>query len=282
MTEPMILRARVGAPRAAVHRALTNAGALRTWLAEHAEVDLPHRWVFWGRYTPEGDVPHQRLLYVDEHTLRFGWLLDGEETTTEVRLTAGDDHTTVITVSQTHFDLQEALAGTTIRGVLQTFWCLSIANLIDYLEGRELTPMCDFTSETLRTELTIGAGRRAVYESLIDAEQVTRWFGVPMEIEPRVGGAWSMVDHGGAKIVDLVQDTRVSLDWGEDFGVQTWELAESGGRTKLTFVCSGFKGKPPYAGWMGTLSGFAELRRFHEISTWEPIWLSTPASERLS
>jgi uncharacterized protein YndB with AHSA1/START domain len=282
MTGPMILRARAGAPLAAVHRALTNAGALRTWLAEHAEVDLPHRWVFWGRYTPEGDEPHQRLLHVDEHTLRFGWLLDGEETTSEIRLTAKDDHTTVITVSQTHFDLQEALAGTTIRGVLQTFWCLSIANLIDYLEGRELTPMCDFTSETLRTELTIGAGRPAVYESLIDAEQVTRWFGVPMEIEPRAGGAWSMVEHGGAKIVDLVQDTRVSLDWGEDFGVQTWELAESGGRTKLTFVCSGFQGQPPYAGWMGTLAGFAELRRFHEISDWEPIWLSTPATEGLS
>jgi uncharacterized protein YndB with AHSA1/START domain len=282
MTEPMVLRARVGAPQVAVHRAMTDANALRTWLAEHAEVDLPHRWVFWGRYTPEGDAPHQRLLHVDEHTLRFGWLLDGEETTTEIRLAAEDDHTTVITVSQTHFDLQEALAGTTIRGVLQTFWCLSIANLIDYLDGRELTPMCDFTSETLRTELTIGADRSSVYESLIDAEQVTRWFGIPMEIEPRVGGAWSMVDHGAAKIVDLVQDNRISLDWGEDFGVQTWELAESGGGTKLTFVYSGFKGKPPYAGWMGSLAGFAELRRFQEISNWEPVWLSTPATERLS
>jgi uncharacterized protein YndB with AHSA1/START domain len=282
MTEPMILRARVAAPLAAVHRALTSADALRTWLAEHAEADLPHRWVFWGRYTPEGDAPHQRLLHVDEHALRFTWLLDGEETTSEIRLTAEHDDTTVITVSQTHFDPQEALPGTTIRGVLATFWCLSIANLVNYLEGRELTPRCDFTSQTLRAELTIGASRPAVYESLIDAEQVTRWFGVPMEIEPRVGGAWSMVSYGGAKIVDLVQDTRVSLDWGDDFGVQTWELAGSGGETKLTFVCSGFTGQPPYSGWLGTLAGFAELRRFHEISNWEPIWLSTPATERQS
>jgi uncharacterized protein YndB with AHSA1/START domain len=282
MTEPMILRARAGAPLGAVHRALTDAGALRAWLAEHAEVDLPHRWVFWGRHTPEGDAPHQRLLHVDPHTLRFGWLLDGEETTTEIRLTAEDDDTTTITLSQTHFDLREALSGTTVRGVLQTFWCLSIANLVDHLGGRELTPKCDFTSETLRTELTIDAGRAAVYESLVDAEQVTRWFGVPMEIEPRAGGTWSMVDHGGAKIVDLVPDSRVSLDWGGDFGVQTWELADSGGATRLTFVHSGFSGKPPYAGWMGTLAGFAELRRFHEIDGWEPLWLSTPATERPS
>jgi len=280
MTEPMILRARVGAPVAAVHRALTSAGALRTWLAEHAEVDLPHRWVFWGRYTPEGDAPHQRLLHVDEHTLRFGWLLGGEETTTEVRLAAEHDHATVITVSQTHFDLEEALAGTTIRGVLQTFWCLSVANLVDYLEGRELTPRGDFTSQTLRADLTVGAGRAAVYGSLIDAGQVTRWFGVPMEIEPRVGGGWSMVDHGGAKIVDLVPGTRVSLDWGRGFGVQTWELAGSGGGTRLTLVSSGFTGRPPYGAWMGTLAGLAELRRFHEVSNWEPIWLSTPATER--
>jgi|SRR5882757_174453 len=282
MTKPMLLRARVDAPMAAVHQALTDAGALRSWLAEYAEVELPERWVFWGRYTPEGDAPHQRLLHVDVDTLRFGWLLDGVETTTEIRLGAENDHTTLITLSQTHFDMREALAGTTIRGVLQTFWCLSLANLIDHVEGRELTPMCDFTSDTLRAELTIGAERSTVYESMIDAEQVTQWFGVPMDIEPRVGGSWSMVEHGGAKIVDLVHDTRLSLDWGGDFGVQTWELADSGGRTKLTFVHSGFKGRPPYAGWMGTLAGFAELRRFHEISNWQPTWLSTPATERQS
>ena len=71
MNEPMRLRARVAAPIADVWHALTDPAALRVWLAEHAEVDLPHRYEFWGRYTPEGDAPHQRLIHVDDHTLRF-------------------------------------------------------------------------------------------------------------------------------------------------------------------------------------------------------------------
>ncbi|WP_405113175.1 hypothetical protein OG559_05720 [Micromonospora sp. NBC_01405] len=69
MTEPMILRARLAAPVEAVHRALTDPAELRVWLAEHAEVELPHRYAFWGRYTPEGDAPHQRLLHADERIL---------------------------------------------------------------------------------------------------------------------------------------------------------------------------------------------------------------------
>jgi uncharacterized protein YndB with AHSA1/START domain len=56
----MRLKARAAAPLATVRRALTDADALRTWLAEHAEVDLPDRYEFWGRHTPEGSVARQR------------------------------------------------------------------------------------------------------------------------------------------------------------------------------------------------------------------------------
>ena len=54
------------APPEAVYAALTDAAALRVWLAEHAEVALPDRYEFWGRYTPDGAEPHQRLLHADE------------------------------------------------------------------------------------------------------------------------------------------------------------------------------------------------------------------------
>ena len=81
MTEPMIHRVRLAAPIQAVRHALTDAASLRVWLAEHAEVDLPRTYAFCGRYTPDGAAPHQRLLHVDDHTLRFNWLLDGEDTT---------------------------------------------------------------------------------------------------------------------------------------------------------------------------------------------------------
>ena len=55
MTEPDLrLRAAVPAPPKVVYEALTDPAALRVWLAEHAEVDLPGKYEFWGRFTPDG------------------------------------------------------------------------------------------------------------------------------------------------------------------------------------------------------------------------------------
>jgi len=272
----MTLRARVAAPIKAVRHALTDAEELRTWLAEYAEVDLPHRYEFWGRYTPEGEAPHQRPLHVDDHTLRLSWLLDGEDTTVEITLTEESPDSTVIALSQSHFDFQDAISGDSIRGVLQTYWSVAIASLADHLEGRPLTQKVDFTSADLRGEILIGASTEVVYQSLTDSEQASQWFGFPIGIEPYVGGRFAMggFDAGfAAKIVDLDPGRKMSVDWGPT-GVVTWELAESGGNTRLTFVQSGFDTqRPPYAAWGGWLSGLAELRRFHELDNWRPIWL---------
>ncbi|MEV0729952.1 SRPBCC family protein [Polymorphospora sp. NPDC050346] len=278
MTEPMTLRARVAAPLAAVHTALTDAGALRTWFAEHAEVELPHHYEFWGRHTPEGDAPHQRLLHVDDQSLRLAWVLDGEETTLAIDLTAESADSTLITLSQTHFDFSDVITGKSIRGVLNTFWALSIANLIDHLEGRPLTPRVDFTSAELRAEVEIDAPAEKIFESLTDSAAASSWFGYPIEIEPHVGGRYAMGGFDNnpnpAKIVDLTPGRRLTVDWGPA-GVNTWELEGSAGRTRLTLVQSGFDtGRPPYAGWAGTLSGLAELRRYHELPDWQPVWLA--------
>ncbi|MGK5738536.1 SRPBCC family protein [Micromonospora sp. URMC 103] len=275
MSELLKLHARLAAPVEAVRRALTDAAELRVWLAEHAEVELPGRYEFWGRYTPEGDAPHQRPLHVDDDTLRFAWVLDGVETTTEFRWRAEGD-STVLTLSQSHFSFAEAMSGSSIRGVLQTFWSLAIANLAAHLEGAELLPKTDFTSAEMRGEMLIDAPVAKVYESLTDSEQASAWFGYPIGIEPWVGGRYAMggFDAGeAAKVVDLDPGRRMSVDWGP-VGVTTWELAESGGKTKLTFVQSGFdESNPPYAAWSGSVAGLAELRRYHEMKDWQPIWL---------
>ncbi len=273
----MKLQARLSAPVERVRQALTDPAELRLWLAEHAEVELPQRYEFWGRYTPEGDAPHQRLLHADDDTLRFGWLLDGVETTTELQLTAEGTDSTVLTLIQSHFDFAEAMSGSTIRGVLETWWSLGIANLAAHLEGRPLMPRVDFTSTELRGELLIDAPTDAVYTSLTDSEQASAWFGYPIGIEPWVGGRYAM---GGfetgyaAKVVDLEPGRRMSVDWGPT-GVTSWELAESNGRTTLTFVQSGFdEANPPYGAWSGSVAGLFELRRFHEVPNWQPIWIS--------
>ena len=45
----MMLRVRATAPVARVWQALTSPTQLELWLAEHAEVDLPRTYSFWGR-----------------------------------------------------------------------------------------------------------------------------------------------------------------------------------------------------------------------------------------
>ncbi|GIJ46848.1 hypothetical protein Val02_37340 [Virgisporangium aliadipatigenens] len=268
MTEPMILKVRAAASAKAVQHALTDAAELRAWFAEHAEVDLPGRYEFWGRYTPEGDAPHQRLLHADDRTLRFEWTLDGVATTTELTLTDEGPESTLVTLAQSHFDFNEALTGASIRGVLQTFWSLALANLVDHVEGRPITPRTDFTSRDLAATVTIAAPASEIYASILDSAKVSEWFGYPVGIEPHVGGRFQMggLDAEGpaAIIVDLVPDERISIDWGP-VGVGTWELEGSAGQTKLTLVQSGFAGEPPYPAWTGIVAGVASLRRFHEL-----------------
>nr|WP_307868865.1 SRPBCC domain-containing protein [Umezawaea beigongshangensis] len=211
---------------------------LRAWFAEHAEADLPTRYEFWGRFTPGGGEPRQRLLHADDTSLRFTWTVEGVESVVEIALEEESATSTVLSPSQTEApDWREALTGSTVRGVLHTFWTLSIANPADHLEGRA-----------------------EVYDSLVN---------------PEVGGRFATggfdLDENPAKIVDLEPGRRMSMSW-ENL-VDTRELADADGKTRLTFVQSGFDGRPPRAGWLGRLGGVAELCRFHERSDWRPTWI---------
>ena len=272
------------APADQVMRALTDAGALRIWLAEHAEVELPDRFEFWGRFTPAGDAAHQRLLHADERTLRFNWLLDGVDPTTEITLDDGEGSGGPLPQpTQSPFSRAQAVSGSSSRGGLRPSRALSIANLNDYLAGRELTPKCDYTSTELVAEIDIGAAREDVFDSLVNKAKFSQWFGYPVDIEAHVGGRFAMGgfdnDPNPAKIVELVPGVRAAIDFG-GIGVASWELADSGGKTRITFVQSGFDtASPPHAAWAGWLAGTAELRRFHEVARWRPIWLDASVLE---
>jgi uncharacterized protein YndB with AHSA1/START domain len=271
------LRAFVPAPPKTVYEALTDPAALRVWLAEHADVELPGKYEFWGRYTPDGAEPRQRVLYVDERTIRFAWTVDGVETTSEFELDEEEDGT-LVTLSQTDLPSFEAILADTAgaRGALQTFWTLAIANLADYLAGRALTPKCDFTSADLRAEVVIDAAPEAVFESMTQTEQFCRWSGANVEIEPYVGGRFAMggfdVDPGGVKFVEFEPGRKATLRFADGL-TASWELEGSDGKTRLTSVQSGFDpANPPYPGWAGWLAGLAELRRYHELPRWTSIW----------
>jgi uncharacterized protein YndB with AHSA1/START domain len=277
----MQIAAYTTAPPATVHSALTDPVQLRAWLAEHVEVELPRRYEFWGRFTPEGDAPHQRLLHVDDRRLAFEWDLDGETTNTEITIEPDGDGT-LITVSQSHFEFSDAITGKSIRGVLQTYWTLALANLVDHVEGRAPTPMCDFTSRgELRAEWDIAASPEEVFAAVTDSDVVTSWFGFPIGIEPRLGGRFAMggLDNDPglegadnvAHYVEFEPGRSLALDW-PSMGVNRWELEGSEGHTHLTMVQSGFEGEPPFPGFVGTLAGISQLRRSLEIKPFAPIW----------
>jgi len=119
-------RARLAAPAARVHRALTDPAELTAWFAEHAEVDLPRAYTFWGPGVPDGDTPHQTLRHVDDHTVRFEWRLEDTDTTVEWALAPDGPDATVVTLSQTHFPGWEAaMAGTGPLAVMHSFWALA-------------------------------------------------------------------------------------------------------------------------------------------------------------
>ena len=278
MTEfDLRLRAVVPAPLKVVYEALTDPAALRVWLAEHAEVDLPGKYQFWGRYTPDGAQPHQRVLHLDERIIRFAWTLDGVETTTQFEV-AEDEDGTLVTLSQSDLpSFDDVLADTAgARGALHTFWSLAIANLADYLAGRELTPKCDFTSSELHASVVIDAAPEAVFDSMIQPDMFRQWFGANVDIEPHVGGRFAMggfeLDPGGAKFVEFEPGRKATLLFADN-ETTSWELEGSDGKTRLTFVHSGFDpANPPYPGWAGWLGGIAGLRRYHELPRRRSIW----------
>jgi uncharacterized protein YndB with AHSA1/START domain len=277
MDYDLCLSAAVPAPLKVTYEALTDPAALRVWLAEHAEVDLPGRYEFWGRTTPDGAEPRQRVLHVDERTIRFAWTVEGVEATVQWEL-AEDEDGTLVTLSQSDLpDFQDVLAGNAgARGSMQTFWGLANANLADHRAGRDLTPQCDFTSPELRASVMIDATPDEVFDSMTRPEQFSRWMGVHVDIEPYVGGRFAMggfeFDQSGGAFVEFEPGRRASVRHADGM-LDSWELEGSGGRTRLTVMHSGFDpANPPYPGWAGWLGGIAALRRFHELPGRRPIW----------
>ncbi|WP_280335661.1 SRPBCC family protein [Nocardia wallacei] len=284
MNTALIDNARIAAGPGEIYRALTDPAALRVWLAEHAEVSLPdHRFEFWGRYTPQGVPGRQHLVEADpDRLLRFTWKLDDVETTTTITLRPDGPSSSLLSLEQSGLPSMEELMAPAGRrdGLhsLHTFWPLAIANLAEYVEGRELTPRCDFSDDrplSIRATITLDATPAEVFTSLTDTGRIARWFGWEVELEPRLGGR--VVFGADAEITDF-EPGRLLVFADKQGMVTRWELAGSGGKTRLTFVQSGFADDERdnlaqhEAGWFGAL---AELKRMHTLGdTWTP--LTTP------
>lgn len=270
-----VVRVRTSAPVARIYKALTTAEGLRTWLAEHAAVDLAQgTFEFWGRYTPDGERGRQKLLSADDASVSFTWFLFDEEYTVSLGIEQSDGET-LIAMTQSPYPSWGP--GDDQAEIVQTFWALVLANLVEHVEGRPVFGFCDFSTPEQRFETDIAATPKAIIDALIDPDVFARWFGARMEIEPHVGGRWTMgsleSDETPAKIIAL-DEAHFALEFQEGM-VASWELKGSEGKTHLTFVQSGFDtSQPPYGPWLGWLSGFADLKRMLEVPNWRPMWHS--------
>jgi uncharacterized protein YndB with AHSA1/START domain len=272
-----VVRVRTSAPAARIYAALTTTDGLRAWLAEHAIVDLGRgTFEFWGRYTPEGERGRQKLLDVDDTSVSFSWFLFDEEYTVSLGIEQRDGET-VVAMTQSPYVSWDEVMGDDHAEIVHTFWALVLANLVEHVEGRPVFGFCDFTTPEQRFETDIAATPEAIIDALTDPDAFARWFGARMEIEPHVGGRWSMgsieENEHPAKILALDSE-HFALEFQEGM-VASWELKGSEGKTHLTFVQSGFDAStPPYGPWMGWLSGFADLKRMLELPDWRPMWHS--------
>ncbi len=277
-----VVRVRTSADPTRIHRALTTAEDLRAWLAEHAEVDLGRgTFEFWGRYTPEGERGRQKLLEVSETSVQFSWFLLGTDYTVELGVEERGGETLVVMTQSPYPSWGEGVEDEGGAGIVQTFWSLMLANLVEHVEGRPVFGFCDFTTPEQRFEVDIAATPRAIIDALTDADVFARWFGARCSIEPHVGGRWVMgggfeEDEEPAKIIALDSE-HFALEFPSGM-VSSWELKGSEGKTRLTFVQSGFDpSQPPYGSWLGWLSGFADMRRMLELPDWRPMWHSYEA-----
>lgn len=280
MTDTLRLQARLSAPRANVYRALTDEAAVRTWLAEHARADVDKRvFEFWGASTPQGEPGRQEFLAAEpDSRLSFSWLLDDTRTTVDLLLHDGPEHT-ILTLTQDRLPTFDELMNPTGRRdglhTMHTFWPLALARFAEYVEGRPLTPQADFRPQRaprIDAEIQVAALPDAVFASLIEAEQIERWFGWAADVEPRVGGAVTL----GLEATMTEFDQPHTFAYRDEHGAEVrWQLAELDGRTALTFTQTGYGAEElddaaqHEAGWF---AGLAELKRLHALGDgWAPL-----------
>lgn len=279
---PIRMQIKLNTPPERVFTALTEARALEAWFCEHADVNAQH-YAFWGRFTPEApdrDAGQHRLIALAANReLIYEWRLRGAVSTVTIKLLPRDDGT-ILTVRQTAAEVAGDYH-------LEDFWFLVLENLRRYLDGKPAEAKIDYTHPMkgdIRHELLSDAPPERVFETLLRPDELERWIATRATVEPEVGGefdiGWGDASMG-VKIVELLPNEKLSIRMPEDptYGsknrdatVITWTLEASGGKTRITFVHSGFEADEDvggiYTGWMNFLNWLRSAAEYG--AEWQP------------
>lgn len=253
MTKTVQMQVALAHPIATVWEKLTQTDAIKQWFAEEAHIDLhQNAYHFWGRFTPNtasrADGEHIITEQSASH-LAYQWHSGDPKPHVIYRL---KDHPTgsLFVVQQQKSDSAEP-SFTSFDD--EDFWFLSLENLRRYLDGKEVL-RCDFSGPKtgdIHQELTIDGSAEAVYQTLIRPDQLERWIASRADLEVKAGGKLDIGWDGlGFKMFDVEPNHKVSWEWqeGDKTTISTWTLSESNGKTRVTFVHSGFGSTDPTEG----------------------------------
>ena len=256
----------INRPADEVYRLLTTGSELTQWFAEHARVDLGQGiYEFWGRFTPglPAEASQQLRSYEQDHSLSYQWLVNGNETVVEFELGTDGTATLVQLTTQGNREWEQG------HGSMTDFWVAALENLRLHAMGHSGLLLCDYNhvQGTVACSVEIEADEATVWRGLTDPRELDRFFasGARVQLEP--GGEFNYGwESGGPQNVITVDPGRsldVSWQWGGEADSQVrWELARSGGRTRLSLIHSGFgekKSQDYHAGWTSFLVGLKAM-----------------------
>lgn len=274
---PLRMQIRLNHKPETIFTALTDSRALETWFAEHAEVDLAaKRYDFWGRFTPENPNReagrHDLLAVQPDHSLKYAWQWGDQPTTVEMTLHPRGAQT-ILAVE--HIGGHPGSHQTNLY-TLEDVWFLSLENLRRYLDGKPCESRVDFSQPMvgeIRHSIDIDASTERVFEVLTRPDELERWMASKARVEPHKGGDYDIGWGVPVKIVEIEAGRRLAFELPIESGqnhIVTWSLEETGSKTRLTIVHSGFAPDEANGGLKAGWRNFIGWVR--SVSEYGPDW----------
>lgn len=277
------MQVHIEASQDAVFRAITTTDAVRTWLAESADIDLAAgRFLFWGQATPFNPSRHDEVMSLLGHEagrlLKFAWKLGQTAGEVTIRLRELGAERTALTLIHQREEGQEAETFT-----LEDFWFVHLENLRRYTDGKSCEARVDFRQPMtgdIKHSLASSASPKTIFSVLTRPHLMERWIANQARVELKPGGAYDLgwgID--GIRVVDYEVGKRLSISWqmaDEAPTRATWRLERYAGQTRIDFDHSGFSPEFPNNGiWIGWLNYLNWVRSVAEYGeTWRPPAIS--------
>lgn len=249
---------------ARVFAALTDAGEITQWFAEHAEVEPRPggAYRFWGKHTygaPTKAEATQRITKLAPgQALSYTWRIHDRDSEVALTIEADPDNAEGSVLKGAH-TFAEAPPINRAKEMVDDLWRFNWGNLSAHLAGGQGKLLVDYGAADPNVSLSIyiDASPAAVFRTLIDPDKIRQWFGVAAAVDPRVGGDWHLkmeFEKDGQKIttppcriLDFEQDKRLSISWPDWRGDKTvpdqrvtWLLKPEGAGTRVDFLHEGF------------------------------------------